>query len=194
MKIEFNESTNIKQYEKAIETEMDSHIKHFEKEIAKIRTGRAHPSMVEDIKVMAYGSMMPLKEVGAVTAPDVSLLVIQPWDNNLIPDIEKAIINSDIGINPTNDGAVIRLPIPKMSSSRRDDLAKVLGQKLEIAKVAIRNVRKDVQNSIRDAEKNKKVSEDSSKRLQDMLQKVTDKLIASTDQMATKKESEIKAL
>lgn len=194
MKIEFSESMNQKNLEKIIETEMDKFLKFFEKEAQKIRTGRAQPSLVEDIKVQAYGNVMPLKDMAAISAPEPQLIVIQPWDKSVINDIEKAITLSDLGIAPINDGNLIRLPMPKMSSNRRDELIKVLHKKLEECKVALRNVRKDVHNLIRDAEKNKKVSEDVSKRLQDTLQKVTDRMSDAADKVSAKKEDEIKSL
>lgn len=194
MNIQFTEGGSTKQFEKEIEVEMDKQIKQFEKELIKIRTGRAHPSMVEDIKVLCYGALMPLKDVAAISAPDASLLVVQPWDKANMADIEKAIATSDLGINPANDGNVIRIALPKMSSARRDELIKVLHQKLELCKVAIRNIRKDVQNSIRDTEKTKKISEDYSRRLQELLQKLTDKFIEISDKLASKKEGEIKIL
>lgn len=194
MPIEFSESMNQKNFEKLIETEMDKHLKHFEKEAAKIRTGRAHPSLVEDIKINAYGNIMPLKDLAAISAPEAQLLVVQPWDKTIIAEIEKSLTTSDLGITPLNDGTIIRLPMPKMSSSRRDELIKTLSKKLEESKVAVRNVRKDFHNFIRDAEKGKKISEDLSKRLQDSLQKVTDKVIEAADKISNKKEAEIKSL
>jgi len=194
MKLEFVEGGSTKVFEKAIETEMDPHIKHFEKELLKLRTGRAHTSLIEDLKVNCYGTMMSLKDIAALSAPDVQLLVIQPWDKDVMPEIEKTITASDLGMTPLNDGTVIRLQIPRMSSSRRDDLAKILSKRLEECKIAIRNVRKDIHNAIRDAEKTKKISEDWSKRLQDILQKIVDKTIDLSDALAKKKEDEIKAL
>lgn len=194
MKITLTEGANTKQFEKEIEQEMDTHIKHFEKELLKIRTGRAHPSMIEDVKVTAYGAAMPLKEVAAVFAPDVGLLLVQPWDKANIPEIEKALSSGDLGLTPMNDGNVIRIQLPKMSSSRREDLIKVLSQKSEQAKIAIRNVRKEVQNMIRETEKSKKISEDYGRRLLESLQKVTDKLIEIADAITAKKETEIKVL
>jgi len=190
----FVEGANTKTFEAFVELEMSDALKHLEKELVKIRTGRAHTSMAEDIKVFSYGTFMPLKELAAISAPEAQLLVIQPWDKTLIPEIEKAIGLSDLGITPINDGTLIRLPMPRMSASRREELVKTVSKRLEECKVSIRNVRKDVHNLIRDTEKGKKVSEDYSKRLQDFLQKITDKCIASSDQLASKKEVEIKSL
>lgn len=194
MKITVTEGSSTKQFEKEVETEMDTHLKHLEKELLKIRTGRAHPSMVEDVKVASYGTYLPLKEVASVSAPDAALLVIQPWDQANIPEIEKALQNSDLGVTPVNDGNIIRVQLPKMSSTRRDELIKSLGQKIEQGKISIRNVRKDVHNFIREQEKAKKISEDWSRRLQELLQKITDKEIEKCTALAEKKERELKSL
>ncbi len=190
----FVEGASTKSFETSVDGDMQKHIQHFEKELSKIRTGRAHPSMIEDIKVFAYGTMMPLKEVAALAAPDAQLLTIQPWDKTIIPEIEKALQTSDLGVTPQTDGPLIRIILPKMSSSRRDELNKVLGKRLEECKIALRNVRKEVHTAIRDAEKDKKISEDYSKRLQDLLQKITDKVTLQADALSSKKETEIKAL
>lgn len=190
----FTEGAVTKPFEAAVEADMHKHIQHFEKELQKIRTGRAHPSMIEDLKVNAYDTVMPLKELAAISAPDAQLLMIQPWDKTSIPEIEKALQQSDLGVTPMTDGPIIRIALPKMSSSRRDELAKTLGKRLEECKISIRNVRKEVHTLIRDAEKDKKISEDYSKRLSDLLQKVTDKVTALAESMSGKKETEIKAL
>jgi ribosome recycling factor len=191
---ELNELTQPKVFERSIEQQMDIHKKHFEQELIKIRTGRAHPSLIEDIKVACYGTTMPLKEVAALSAPDVNLLVVQPFDNSIIADIEKAIATSDLGITPANDGTLIRIVLPRMSSTRREELTKLLGKKVEEYKISLRNVRKDVVNLIRDTEKVKKISEDMSRRLQDLLQKITDKYTSQADTLAAKKEEEIRHL
>lgn len=192
--MEFSGSLNIKQHEKEIEIEMDKQLKNFQREMSKVRTGRANPAMLEDIRVMAYGTPMSLKELASITAADAAMLIVQAWDKSLLPDIEKAISLSDLGVSVQNDGEILRIKIPPMSSSRRDELVKIVNQKLEATKVSIRNIRKDVQNKIRESEKAKKISEDISKSLQDMLQKVTDKFIKLGDVEASKKESEIKNL
>lgn len=194
IKLDYIEGSSTKAFEKNVEAEMSPHIAHFEKELVKIRTGRAHISMIEDLRVSCYGTSMPLKDLAALSAPDVQLLVIQPWDKEIMPDIEKAFSMSDLGVTPLNDGNVIRIQLPRMSSNRRDELAKILSKKLEECKISIRNVRKDFHNLIREAEKSKKISEDSSRRLQDLLQKITDKMIETSDKMSVKKEEEIKSL
>lgn len=183
---------DIKSFQNPMEAEMDSPLKHFERELIKIRTGRAHTSMIEDIPVSVYGQdAVPLKGLGAVAAPDARLLTIQPWDSSVISDIEKAIVASGIGVTPANDGKVIRLRLPEMSSERREDLTKLLHKKLEECKVAIRNVRKDFKNLITDAKKDKKISENFHNRLADVLQEVTDAFIAKGETLAKKKEVEL---
>jgi len=183
---------DIKSFKTPIEEEMGKAVKHFEGELVKIRTGRAHTSLVEDIQVSAYGQPpVALKTLAALAAPDVRLITVQPWDSNIVADIEKAILSSSLGVTPANDGALIRIQLPEMSASRRDELVKVLGKKLEESKVAIRNVRKDYHNIIRDAKKDKKISENFFNRLEDELQKITDAWIKKVDQMADRKKTEV---
>lgn len=175
--------------------EVDKPLKHFDGELIKIRTGRAHTTLIEDIQVSCYGQApQPLKNLAALAAPDTRLLTIQPWDITIIADIEKAIKSSEIGVTPANDGAIIRLQLPEISSNRRDELLKILGKKLEECKIAIRNVRKDFHNLIRDAKKDKAISENFFNRLNDSLQKITDQYIEIADQKAIKKEKEIKSV
>ncbi|MBM18321.1 MAG: ribosome recycling factor [Epsilonproteobacteria bacterium] len=188
------EEGNVKSLEKPLCAEMDKAIDHLLKELASIRTGKAHVSMIENIKVECYGgSIMNLKEVASLTAPDVNLLTIQPWDPSVMNDIERALNNAQLGINPQVDDDMIRLELPKMSSERRDELAKQVGKKVEECKVAVRNIRKDAQNMIRDAEKKKNISEDFVKRLTKVLQDCTDKYTDKADDIGNKKSSELKA-
>jgi len=187
-----NESKN---FEDAMKAEMNKAIKHFEGELIKIRTGRAHTSLIESIPVSVYGqSPMPLKQLAALAAPDSNLLTIQPWDASTINEIEKAILNSDVGLSPQNDGKIIRLKLPEMSTTRRDELVKMLGKRTEEAKVAIRNIRKDFKNLITDSKKDKSISENFFNRLSDILQKITDEFIAKVDQMHDKKERDIRTV
>jgi ribosome recycling factor len=184
-----------KTFETAISAEMDKAIKHFEGELIKIRTGRAHVSMIEDLKVIVYGGQtMTLKAVATIGAPESDLLTIQPWDASIIPDIEKAILTSDLGVKPQSDGGIIRIQLPKMSTSRRDELAKILGKKAEDCKIAIRNIRKDFNNIIRDAKKEKTISENFFNRLEDLLQKNTDNFTKKTDVMSDKKNTELTSI
>ncbi len=186
--------TNIKEFEKATAEEMDKAVKHFERELIAIRTGRAHPALVENIKVVCYNSTMNLKEIASIATPEGRLITIQPWDQGLINDIEKALLNSELGVTPINEGTIIRVRLPEMSASRRDELAKILNKKLEESRVTIRNVRKDFHNLIRDSFRVKAISEDHERRLCEMLQKITDKFIKTVEDMATKKEHEIKTI
>lgn len=192
MNIVIKPEITTKDFEKMIEPEMDKSIKHFEKEMLAIRTGRATTSMVEDIKVNCYGDIMKMKEVAAISTPEARLIVIQAWDKSLLPDIEKAINESDLGAAPVNNGELIRITLPMMSSERRSEMTKTLHKKLEECKTGIRNVRKDFQNHVRDAEKKKVLTEDYAKKLLDVLQKETDKFIAKSDQLSAKKEDELK--
>jgi ribosome recycling factor len=183
---------DIKSFQKPMEAEMENPVKHFERELVKIRTGRAHTSMIEDIPVVVYGQdPVPLKGLGMVSAADPRLLTIQPWDVSIIADIEKAIVASGFGVAPVNDGKIIRLRLPEMSSDRREELVKLLHKKLEECRVAIRNVRKDFKNLITDAKKDKKVSENFHNRLADVLQEVTDAYIGKVEALAKKKEIEL---
>lgn len=193
MHIDINLIENdIKSFQKPIESEMEKAIKHFERELIKIRTGRAHTSLIENILVSCYNQpAMPLKNFAALAAPEIRILTIQPWDTSIISDIEKAILNSNLGVTPVNDGKIVRLQLPEMSTTRREELVKVLGQKCEDCKVAIRNIRKDFNNLIRDTKKNKIISENFYNRLCDVLKKITDIFSDKVDLMATKKKEEI---
>lgn len=182
-----------KTFQKAMEDEMVKSVKHLEGELVKIRTGRAHPSLIENLPVSVYGGApMALKNIAACAAPDARLLTIQPWDSGVIGEIEKAISNSDLGLSPANDGQIIRITLPEMSTSRRDDLVKMLNKKVEECKIAIRNVRKDFNNFIRDAKKDKDISENFFSRLSDLLQEVTDRYCKQADDKGEKKAKEIR--
>lgn len=182
---------DVKSFEATLKVEMEKPFKHYEKELAALRTNRVSTSIVENIKVECYGEMMPMREVGVITAAEATLLTIQPWDKAIIPEIEKALKNSDVGVTPANDGSIIRLQFPNMSAQRRDELVKTLNKKTEDARVGIRNVRKEFHNQIREAEKKRSVSEDFAKRLSLALQKGTDAFIEKIDQIGNKKEAEL---
>ncbi len=183
---------DINSFKNPMQQEMEKPIKHFEGELIKIRTGRAHTSMIEDIPVVAYAQApAPLKNYAALSAPEPQLLTIQPWDQSIIGDIERAIQNSDLGLTPINDGKIIRLQLPKVSSDRREELLKVLGKKTEECKIAIRNIRKDFKNEMKKAKDKKVISENFFNRLSDVLEEVTENFIKKTDAMAKKKETEI---
>ncbi len=189
------EEGNVKSFEKAVTAEMEKAMAHFEKELVGIRTGKAQVAMIEDIKVECYGgTTMRLRDIASLSAPDVNMLTIQPWDKGIMGDIERGINMSHLGLTPIVDGDIIRLEIPRMTTSRRDELSKLVGQKMEASKIDIRNIRKDVQNFVKDAQKNRKISEDFEKRLQKTLQDITDNCVGKIDTQGEKKKAELKAL
>ncbi|MBU4269267.1 ribosome recycling factor [Candidatus Dependentiae bacterium] len=171
---------------------MENPVKHYERELAAIRTGRASTKLVEDVKVEVYGQQMRIKDLASISTPDARLITIQPWDKTVIIDIEKGIAASDLGVTPVNDGNLIRIQLPQMTESRRTELEKILGKKTEECKIGIRNIRKEFHNSIRESEKEKDISQDFAKRLSDLLQKITDQYTAKVDEMNDKKLKEIK--
>ncbi|MCL6621632.1 MAG: ribosome recycling factor [Syntrophobacterales bacterium] len=160
-------------------------------DLARVRTGRASVALLEGIKVEAYGSLMPLPQVASLAAPEPRLLTVQPWDTGLIGEIEKAILKSDLGLTPANDGKVIRLPIPALTTERRKELAKMVKKMAEEAKVALRNIRRDANEQIRKLKNDKQVSEDDAHRATDEVQKITDEFIKKVDGLAADKEKEI---
>ncbi len=170
---------------------MQKAVETLKSDLAAIRTGRASSALVERIQVDYYGTPTPINQVASIAVPEARLLVIQPWDRKMLPDIEKAIQKSDLGINPNNDGQVIRLNIPPMTEERRRDLVKSLHKKMDEHKIAVRNVRRDVQDKLRDREKKKEVSEDELKRSTERLQKLTDRYIDEMDKVGKSKEQEI---
>lgn len=186
------EENNTKAFEVSVSAEMEKALKHCEKDLSTINTGKASTNMVEDLKVDCYGSMMLLRELASITTPESNMIVIQPWDKSAVSSIEKAILASHLGITPNTQGTVIRLELPPMSSARREELAKVVSKKVEDAKVAIRNIRKDIGNEIKDSEKKKIVSEDFVKRLTKNLQDLTDKFVAYIEAVGEKKKKDLK--
>lgn len=161
------------------------------KELQSLRAGRANPAILEKITVDYYGSPTPINQMANITAPEPRLLVIQPWDKSIIPNIEKAILKSDLGLNPSSDGTVIRLAIPQLTQERRKELAKVVKKKGEDAKVAVRNIRREANELLKNLEKSKDISEDDNKRSQEDVQKLTDKFIQEIDKVLENKEKEI---
>src|SRR5437764_6214135 len=160
-------------------------------DLAAIRTGRASSSLVERITIDYYGVPTPINQVASISVPDARLLVIQPWDRKLLTDIEKAIQRSDLGINPNNDGQVIRLAIPPLNEERRREMVRTLHKKLDEHKVAIRNIRRDAHDKLRDREKKKEIAEDELKSNTDRLQKLTDRFIDEMEKVGKTKELEI---
>ncbi len=170
---------------------MDSSIESFRRELNGIRTGRAHPSLIETLPVDYYGAITPLKQLGSINAPEARMLTIQVWDRGAVQAIQKAIQASDLGLNPAIDGQTMRLPIPPLTEQRRKDLVKMLHNKSEEARVAIRNVRRHSHEELRKAEKDGDVSQDELKRSEEELQKITDRHIATVDAEAKKKEADL---
>ncbi len=170
---------------------MTGAIEALKKEFASIRTGRASLALLDGIVVNYYGASTPLQQLASLSIPESRLIAIQPWDPKIIPDIEKAIMKSDLGITPVNDGRMIRIQIPPLTEERRKQLVKIVKKKAEETKVAIRNIRRDANEEIKKIEKEKHLSEDDIKRFQDEIQKVTDSFIAKADEVLSFKEKEI---
>lgn len=170
---------------------MDKALEVFKAELSRLRTGRASAAMLEDVMIDYYGSPMPVNQVGTVSVPESRLLTIQPWDVSQISAIEKAILVSDLGLTPMNDGKTIRIQIPPLNEERRKELVKVGKKYTEEAKVAIRNLRRDANEEIKKLEKEKAISQDELKKAQEHVQTITDKEIKTIDEMLSKKEKEI---
>ena len=170
---------------------MAKSIEVLQKDLAGIRTGRATPMILDNIKIDYYGTQTPLKQIATISAPEARLLIVQPWDNATLGDITKAIQKSDLGLNPSSDGHIIRLPIPPLSEERRKELVKSVHKRAEEGKVALRNVRRDSMDMLKDLEKEKEISQDEHKRAQTKLQEITDGFIAEVDQIAKDKEAEL---
>ncbi|HLQ30511.1 MAG TPA: ribosome recycling factor [Ktedonobacteraceae bacterium] len=173
------------------ERRMHKAVDALRQDLAAIRTGRASSALIERIQIDYYGTLTPINQVATISVPDARQLLIQPWDRKLLTDIEKAIQKSDLGINPNNDGQVIRLNIPPLNEERRREMVKTLHKKLDEHKVAIRNVRRDAQDKLRDREKKKEITEDEHRRSNERLQKLTDRFIDEMDKVGKTKELEI---
>ena len=174
-----------------IESKMEKSVAALRVDLASLRAGRATPSLLEKVMVDYYGSPTPVTQVASVTVPEPRMIVIQPWEKNMISQIEKAIMKSDLGLTPNSDGVVIRLSIPQLTQQRRLELVKVVHKKAEEARVAIRNLRRDANDGIKKVEKDKTISEDEAKKAQDDMQKMTDKYIKEVDTIMNAKEKEI---
>lgn len=174
-----------------VEHRMKGAIEALQRELQTIRTGRANPALIERLQVDYYGNPTPLQNMAAIHATDARTLTIQPWDRKVLGDIERAILKSDLGLTPTNDGQVIRIMIPPLTEDRRKELVKVVHKKVDEAKVAVRNCRRDGQDHLRDQEKKKELSADDLKRGTERLQKLTDKYIGDLEKVGQAKEQEI---
>lgn len=170
---------------------MGKSVSALETELAKLRTGRAHPSLLEHISVSYYGADTPLNQVANVTVEDGRTLVVQPWEQNLVSAVEKAILESDLGLNPNTAGTVIRIPLPPLTEERRKDLAKIVRNEGEQAKVAVRNIRRDANTELKNLVKEKLITEDDEHRGQEVIQKLTDQHVKEIDQRVEQKEKDL---
>ena len=174
-----------------LEERMLKSISVFEENLSEIRAGRANPAILNKINIEYYGVLTPINQVAGISVPEARTIVIQPWDVSVLKEIEKAILASDIGLNPNNDGKVIRLAFPELTEERREDLAKDIRKIAEDARVSIRSIRRDGMDSVKSALKNSEISEDEKSNLEDKVQKLTDKYIAEIDKILENKEKEI---
>lgn len=174
-----------------INEKMEKVIENLEEKYSEVRAGRANPAILNKVSVDYYGTPTPINQVASVSVPEARLIVIQPWDKSLLSPIEKAISVADIGINPMNDGNLIRLAFPELTEERRKELSKDIKKMSEEAKVAVRNIRRDAMDEVKDDLKNNNISEDEEKRLEDVIQKSTDKYISKIDELTDKKINEI---
>ena len=172
-------------------TRMEKAVEDFRKELGTLRTGRANASILDAIRVDYHGTLMPVNQLGTVTVPEATLLVISPWDPSVVPLIDKAIRTSDLGLNPTNDGKVVRVPMPSPTEERRKDIVKHLHKVLENHRTAVRNIRRDVKETIDKLEKEKKISQDEQKRALDEMEKISHAETKKIEDLSAAKEREI---
>lgn len=175
-------------------TRMEKAVDDFRKDLATLRTGRANSSLLDSVRVDYHGTPMPVNQLGTVTTPDATMIVIAPWDPSAVPLIDKAIRTSDLGLNPTNDGKVVRVPIPALTEDRRKDIVKQLHKVLENHRTAVRNVRRDLKEAIEKLEKDKKISEDEKKRGLDELEKLSHAETKKIEDLSAAKEKEIMSI
>jgi ribosome recycling factor len=170
---------------------MEGAIEAMRREFSGVRTGKASPALLDTVRVEAYGSHMPLSQVGTVTAPEPRLLTVQPWDKSLMKDIERALRESDLGLNPSNDGNLIRIPIPPLTEERRKEYVRLLHKLAEEGRVAVRQARKDANDDLKRRQKDGELSEDELRREQDEVQKLTDQYVNKIEELLKKKEAEV---
>ena len=178
----------------AAKTRMEKAVDDFRKELATLRTGRANASLLDGIRVDYHGTPMPVNQLGTLTVPDATMIVVSPWDPSVVPLIDKAIRTSDLGLNPTNDGKVVRVPIPSLTEERRKDIVKQLHKVLENHRTAVRNIRRDLKEAIEKLEKEKKISEDEKKRALDELEKVSHVETKKIEDLSAAKEKEVMSI
>jgi ribosome recycling factor len=178
----------------AAKTRMEKAVEDFRKDLTSLRTGRANASLLDTIRVDYHGTPMPVNQLGTVTTPDATMIVVSPWDPSAVPLIDKAIRTSDLGLNPTNDGKVVRVPIPSLTEDRRKDIVKQLHKVLENHRTAVRNIRRDLKEAIERLEKDKKISEDDKKRALDELEKLSQAETKKIEDLSALKEKEIMSI
>jgi ribosome recycling factor len=183
--------TNVKEASAQARTRMEKAVEDFRKELAGVRTGRANVTLLDHIRVDYHGSQMPVNQLGSLSVPEPTTIVISPWDPGAVPLIDKAIRTSDLGLNPTNDGKVVRVPIPPLTEDRRKDIVKHLHKVLENHRTALRNIRRDIKEAIEKLEKEKKISEDERKRSVEELEKLTHSETKKIEDLCAVKEREI---
>ncbi|MDR0841788.1 MAG: ribosome recycling factor [Acidobacteriota bacterium] len=181
----------ISELKKTIESKMQKSVEALKTDLAKIRTGRAHTGLLDHIQVEYYGSLVPINQVANITLLDARTIGVQTWEKPMLAKVEKAIRDSDIGVNPANMGEIIRVPMPILTEERRRDLTKIVRHEGEAAKVAIRNLRRDANQQLKDAVKDKSISEDDERRTEDDVQKLTDRYVAEVDKLLAQKEQEL---
>jgi ribosome recycling factor len=184
----------IPELKKTTEQKMQKSLESLKADLGKVRTGRAHTGILDHVQVDYYGSMMPINQVANITLIDARTIGVQPWEKPLVAKVEKAIRDSDLGLNPASQGDVIRVPMPALTEERRRDLIKVVKHEGENAKIAMRNLRRDANTHLKDALKKKEISEDDERRAQDDIQKLTDRYVVEVDKMLAEKEKDLMAV
>jgi ribosome recycling factor len=174
-----------------VQHKMDRSVEALKRELANLRTGRATPALLENVTVEYYGAPTPLKQIASISAPDARAILVQPWDKQALREIERSLMKSEMGFNPSNDGNTITVPIPPLTQERRQDLVRVLKRKVEEGKVSVRNIRRDGVATLRKLERDKAISQDENRRGQDQIQKATDARIKVMDEVGEAKEAEI---
>ena len=183
--------TSIDETLKSTTDRMDKSVDALKRELSSVRTGRASSGLVENIKVECYGTTTPLNQLSSINIPEARTILIEPWDKSILEDIEKSILKSDIGLNPTNDGTLIRINIPPLTEERRKEMVKLVGNIVEQSYVAIRNIRRDSLETFRTLEKNKEISQDESRKAQEELQKLTEYKSKSIAEIKVQKETDV---
>ncbi|MBK9520888.1 MAG: ribosome recycling factor [Rhodocyclaceae bacterium] len=184
----------IPELKQTTESKMQKSLESLRLDLAKIRTGRAHTGLLDHVQVDYYGSLIPINQVANITLLDARTIGVQPWEKNMVGKVDKAIRDSDLGLNPATQGDLIRVPMPSLTEERRRDLIKVVKHEGESAKVAIRNLRRDANSHLKDGLKNKEIAEDDERRAQDDIQKLTDRYVIEVDRLLAEKEKELMAI